>query len=286
MKAPPRLQSLIEEGLIDGVVRQLMSGKEAMVYVVRCGDDTRCAKIYKEATQRSFRQAVDYTENRKVKNSRQARAMAKGTKFGRQAQEAAWQSAEVDALYRLAAAGVRVPTPYNFHEGVLLMELVTDEHGDAAPRLNDVLLSREQALAHHAMLVRQVVRMLCAGVVHGDLSEFNILLGHQDGVDGPVIIDLPQAIDAAGNNHAARMLLRDVDNLRHFFGRVAPELLATDYGLEIWELYQRGALQVDTPLTGRFERRTAPVDMGSVLREIDDARAEETARRVRMQVPG
>jgi RIO kinase 1 len=286
MKAPPRLQSLIEEGLIDGVVRQLMSGKEAMVYVVRCGDDTRCAKIYKEATQRSFRQAVDYTENRKVKNSRQARAMAKGTKFGRQAQEAAWQSAEVDALYRLAAAGVRVPTPYNFHEGVLLMELVTDEHGDAAPRLNDVLMSREQALAHHAMLVRQVVRMLCAGVVHGDLSEFNILLGHQDGVDGPVIIDLPQAIDAAGNNHAARMLLRDVDNLRHFFGRVAPELLATDYGLEIWELYQRGALQVDTPLTGRFERRTAPVDMGSVLREIDDARAEETARRVRMQVPG
>ncbi|RZJ26625.1 MAG: serine protein kinase RIO [Haliea sp.] len=286
MKAPPRLQSLIEEGLIDTVVRQLMSGKEAMVYVVRCGDDTRCAKIYKEATQRSFRQAVDYTENRKVKNSRQARAMAKGTRFGRQAQEAAWQSAEVDALYRLAAAGVRVPTPYNFHDGVLLMELVTDEHGDAAPRLNDVLLSREQALAHHAMLIRQVVRMLCAGVVHGDLSEFNILLGHQDGVDGPVIIDLPQAIDAAGNNHAARMLLRDVDNLRHFFGRVAPELLATDYGLEIWELYQRGALQVDTPLTGHFERRTAPVDMGSVLREIDDARAEEAARRVRMQVAG
>ncbi|MFN3571383.1 MAG: PA4780 family RIO1-like protein kinase [Polaromonas sp.] len=286
MKAPPRLQSLIEEGLIDSVVRQLMSGKEAMVYVVRCGDDTRCAKIYKEATQRSFRQAVDYTENRKVKNSRQARAMAKGTKFGRQAQEAAWQSAEVDALYRLAAAGVRVPTPYNFHDGVLLMELVTDEHGDAAPRLNDVLLTREQALAHHAMLIRQVVRMLCAGVVHGDLSEFNILLGHQDGVDEPVIIDLPQAIDAAGNNHAARMLLRDVDNLRHFFGRVAPELLATDYGLEIWELYQRGALQVDTPLTGRFERRTAPVDMGSVLREIDDARAEEAARRVRMQLAG
>jgi RIO kinase 1 len=285
-ESSPRLQSLVEEGLIDSVVRQLMSGKEAMVYVVRCGDDTRCAKIYKEATQRSFRQAVDYTENRKVKNSRQARAMAKGTKFGRQAQEAAWQSAEVDALYRLAAAGVRVPTPYNFHDGVLLMELVTDEHGDAAPRLNDVLLTREQALAHHAMLIRQVVRMLCAGVVHGDLSEFNILLGHQDGVDGPVIIDLPQAIDAAGNNHAARMLLRDVDNLRHFFGRVAPELLSTDYGLEIWELYQRGALQVDTPLTGHFERRTAPVDMGSVLREIDDARAEEAARRVRMQVPG
>ncbi len=286
MKAPPRLQSLIEEGLIDTVVRQLMSGKEAMVYVVRCGDDTRCAKIYKEATQRSFRQAVDYTENRKVKNSRQARAMAKGTKFGRQAQEAAWQSAEVDALYRLAAAGVRVPTPYNFHDGVLLMELVTDEHGDAAPRLNDVVLSREDALVHHAMLIGQVVRMLCAGVVHGDLSEFNILLGHQDGADSPVIIDLPQAIDAAGNNHAARMLLRDVDNLRNFFGRFTPELLHTDFGLEIWDLYQRGMLHVDSPLTGRFERRTAAVDMGSVMREIDDARAEEAARRVRMQVTG
>ena len=177
MKAPPRLQSLIEEGLIDTVVRQLMSGKEAMVYVVRCGDETRCAKIYKEANNRSFRQAVDYTENRKVKNSRSARAMAKGSKFGRQEQEAAWQSAEVDALYRLAAAGVRVPQPYNFHDGVLLMELVTDAHGDAAPRLNDVSFTPEDARTHHATLVAEVVRMLCAGVVHGDLSEFNVLLG-------------------------------------------------------------------------------------------------------------
>ncbi|MDW5442257.1 PA4780 family RIO1-like protein kinase [Polaromonas sp. SM01] len=282
MKAPPRLQALIEEGLIDTVVRQLMSGKEAMVYVVRCGDDTRCAKIYKEATQRSFRQAVDYTENRKVKNTRQARAMAKGTKFGRQAQEAAWQSAEVDALYRLAAAGVRVPTPHNFHEGVLLMELVTDEQGDAAPRLNDVMLTREEALGHHATLLMQVVRMLCAGVVHGDLSEFNILLA----ADGPVIIDLPQAVDAAGNNHASRMLLRDVDNLRNFFGGFAPELLATHYGLEIWDLYQRGELHTGSVLTGHFERKTAAVDMHSVMREIDDARAEESARRVRMQAVG
>jgi len=207
MKPPPRLRSLLEEGLIDSVVRQLMSGKEAMVYVVRCGDETRCAKVYKEASERSFRQAVDYTENRKVKNTRQARAMAKGTRFGREAQEAAWQSAEVDALYRLAAAGVRVPRPLNFHDGVLLMELVTDANGDAAPRLNDVSFTAEQARAHHATLMREVVRMLCAGVIHGDLSEFNILLA----ADGPVIIDLPQAIDAAGNNHARRMLLRDVD---------------------------------------------------------------------------
>ena len=281
MKAPPRLQSLIEEGLIDTVVRQLMSGKEAMVFVVRCGDETRCAKIYKEATQRSFRQAVDYTENRKVKNSRQARAMAKGTKFGRQAQEAAWQSAEVDALYRLADAGVRVPKPYNFHDGVLLMELVTDEHGDAAPRLNDVALSPEQARTHHAALLVEVVRMLCAGVVHGDLSEFNILLA----ADGPVIIDLPQAVDAAGNNHAQRMLLRDVDNLRDFFGRFAPELLQTRYGPEMWDLYQRGLLHPETVLTGKFARKTGPVDVGHVLREIDDARAEETARQLRMATP-
>ena len=286
MKPPKRLQSLIEEGLIDTVVRQLMSGKEAMVYVVRCGDETRCAKVYKEATERSFRQAVDYTENRKVKNSRQARAMAKGTKFGREAQEAAWQSAEVDALYRLAAAGVRVPRPYNFCDGVLLMELVTDEHGDAAPRLNDVAFSPEQARQHHATLLVEVVRMLCAGVVHGDLSEFNILLGHEDGVDRPVIIDLPQAIDAAGNNHASRMLLRDVANLRGFFGQFAPELLPTQYGLEIWDLYQRGVLYPETVLTGRFQRRAGTVDLSGVMREINDARDEESARRIRTQQAG
>ena len=286
MKAPPRLQSLVEEGLIDTVVRQLMSGKEAMVFVVRAGEQTLCAKIYKEANNRSFRQAVDYTENRKVKNSRSARAMAKGSKFGRQEQEAAWQSAEVDALYRLAAAGVRVPQPINFHDGVLLMELVTDANGDAAPRLNDVAFSPEQALQHHTTLVAEVVRMLCAGVVHGDLSEFNILLANAnanaDGVDLPVIIDLPQAVDAAGNNHAQRMLMRDVANLRDFFGQFAPALLQTDYGPEIWSLYQGGLLSNETPLTGHYERAHADVDMEGVLREIDDARAEDAARRLRM----
>ena len=288
MKAPPRLQSLIEEGLIDTVVRQLTSGKEAMVYVVRIGDETRCAKIYKEANNRSFRQAVDYTENRKVKNSRSARAMAKGSKFGRQEQEAAWQSAEVDALYRLAAAGVRVPQPFNFHDGVLLMELVTDAHGDAAPRLNDVSFSPQDARAHHATLVAEVVRMLCAGVVHGDLSEFNILLAHlpgegsEAGTDGPVIIDLPQAVDAAGNNHAQRMLLRDVANLRNFFGQFAPELLATQYGPEIWSLYHSGLLSNETQLTGRYAPERIDVDMQAVMREIDDARDEDAARRLRM----
>jgi RIO kinase 1 len=279
MKIPKRLQPLLEDGLIDGVVRQLMSGKEAMVFVVRCAGETRCAKVYKEADKRSFRQAVDYTENRKTKNTRQARAMAKGTRFGRKAAEDAWQSAEIDALYRLAAAGVRVPKPYNFHEGVLLMELVADDHGEAAPRLNDLELTPDAARTHHQGLIREVVRMLCAGVVHGDLSEYNILIGS----DGPVIIDLPQAVDAAGNNHAPKILERDVANLRAYFGRYAPELLATNYGKEIWALFEAGALQPDTPLTGRFERALKAVDLDSVLQEIDDARFAEAARRLRLQ---
>ena len=279
MKIPKRLQPLLEDGLIDSVVRQLMSGKEAMVFVVRCGSETRCAKVYKEANKRAFRQAVDYTENRKTKNSRQARAMAKGTKFGRESQEAAWQNAEVDALYRLAAAGVRVPKPYNFYEGVLLMELVTDADGNAAPRLNDVEFTPELALKYHDVLIREVVRMLCAGVIHGDLSEFNILIG----VDGPVIIDLPQAVDAAGNNHAAAMLERDVENLRNYFGRFAPQLLVSQYGQEIWALYEASKLTPDVALTGRFARVHKAVDMDSVLREIEDTKLEEQARQMRMQ---
>ena len=281
MKTPSRLQPLLDDGLIDSVQRQLMSGKEAMVFVVQSGGETVCAKVYKEATHRSFRQAVDYTENRKTKNSRQARAMAKGTKFGRQAMEAAWQSAEVDALYRLAAAGVRVPRPINFHEGVLLMELVCDANGDAAPRLNDMAFSPDEARTHHATLIREVVRMLSAGVVHGDLSEFNILVG----ADGPVIIDLPQAVDAAGNNHASAMLERDVANLRHYFGRFAPELLATDFGREIWALYEKGLLTPDSQLSGHFKQTLKPVNLGDVLAVIDDAKDEEAARQLRMQTP-
>src|SRR5260221_4812980 len=251
-----------------------MSGKEAMVFVVRSAGETRCAKVYKEADQRSFRQAVDYTENRKTKNSRQARAMAKGTRYGRASQERAWQSAEVDALYRLANAGVRVPRPYNFHEGVLLMELVTDAEGNAAPRLHDVALSAAYATELHDALVREVVRMLAAGIVHGDLSEYNILLG----ADGPVIIDLPQAVDAAGNNHAPPMLVRDVDNLRAFFGRFAPHLLATDYGKEILALYHAGKLTLDLALTRRLERDEKSADLDAGKLEIDDARLEEAGR--------
>jgi RIO kinase 1 len=279
MKIPKRLEPLLEDGLIDGVVRQLMSGKEAMVFVVVCGDDIRCAKVYKEANKRSFRQAVDYTENRKTKNSRQARAMAKGSKYGREMQEAAWQSAEVDALYRLAAAGVRVPTPYNFHEGVLLMELVADADGNAAPRLNDVSFTEDEAISHHRTLIGEVVRMLCAGIIHGDLSEFNILVS----ADGPVIIDLPQAVDAAGNNHAQAMLTRDVNNLRTYFGQYAPALLETQYAEEIWALYEHGNLTPEVELTGRFECDKPPVDLEGVMREIDDAREEEAARLLRLQ---
>jgi len=279
MKVPQRLAPLVEDGLIDTVIRQLMSGKEAMIFVVRCGDAIRCAKVYKEANKRSFRQAVAYTEGRKTKNSRRARAMEKGTRYGRKVQEEAWQSAEVDALYRLAAAGVRVPAPYNFHEGVLLMELVTDAHGEPAPRLNDLEFSAEEALTYHALLMQEVVRMLSAGIVHGDLSEYNILLG----AAGPVIIDLPQAVDAAGNNHARDMLERDVANLTNYFGRSAPELLVTEYGKEIWALYEQGRLTPDAPLTGRFDRVLPPVDLKSVVREIDDARAAEAARQLRMQ---
>ena len=279
MKIPQRLAPLVEDGLIDAVIRQLMSGKEAMIFVVRCGDAIRCAKVYKEANKRSFRQAVDYTEGRKTKNSRRARAMEKGTRYGRKVQEEAWQSAEVDALYRLAAAGVHVPAPYNFHEGVLLMELVTDAHDEPAPRLNDLEFSAEEALTYHAPLMQEVVRMLSAGIVHGDLSEYNVLLG----AAGPVIIDLPQAVDAAGNNHARDMLERDVANLTNYFGRSAPELLVTEYGKEIWALYEQGRLTPDVPLTGRFDRVLPPVDLKSVVREIDDARAAEAARLIRMQ---
>jgi RIO kinase 1 len=276
MKTPKRIEPLIEDGLVDEVVRQLMSGKEAMVFVVRCGAEIRCAKVYKEANKRSFRQSTDYTEGRKVKNSRRARAMEKGSSYGRKAQEEAWQSAEVDALYRLAAAGVRVPKPYNFHEGVLLMELLTDSAGNAAPRLNDVVMTAELAREYHQILIRQVVRMLCAGIVHGDLSEYNVLVD----TSGPVIIDLPQAIDAAANNQACKMLLRDVTNLATYFGRFAPELLSTDYGMEIWSLYQSSRLQPDSPLSGHFERSEVTVDLQSVMREINDTLKEEERRKL------
>jgi RIO kinase 1 len=274
MKTPKRIEPLIEDGLVDEVLRPLMSGKEAAVYVVRCGKQLRCAKVYKEANKRSFRQASEYQEGRKVRGSREARAMAKGSKFGRKESEDAWQNAEVSALFRLANAGVRVPKPYDFLDGVLLMEMVADEYGDAAPRLNDVVLEPDQAREYHGFLIEQIVLMLCAGLVHGDLSEFNVLLSPE----GPVIIDLPQAVDAAGNNHAFSMLERDVGNMASYFGRFAPELKKTRFAKEMWSHYQAGTLSPGTVLTGQFADSDDIADVKGVLREIEAAQRDEARR--------
>lgn len=278
MKAPKRLQPLIEDGLIDGVIGQLMSGKEATVYTVRCGSEIRCAKVYKEAAKRSFKKATQYQEGRKVRNSRRARAMEKNSKYGRKQQEETWQNAEVDALYLLANAGVRVPKPYGCFDGVLLMELVTDESGDVAPRLGDVAMSAEQALEDHALMMDYVVLMLCAGIVHGDLSEFNVLVNDY----GPVIIDLPQAVDASANNHAESMLYRDVDNMTHYYGQFAPELLSSQYGKEIWALYEDGALKPGVELSGNFAESEQASDVDGVLEEIKAVLIEEQKRQERL----
>jgi RIO kinase 1 len=274
MKTPTGLQPLIDDGVIDEVVRSLKSGKEATVYVVRSGTSVRCAKVYRDMGQRSFQKRAQYQEGRKVRGSRQARAMSKSTRFGRKEQEAAWKNAEVDALYQLVAAGVRVPQPYGYFNDTLIMELVTDAEGHPAPRLGELDLTPEIAREYHRFLIRQIVRMLSVGLIHGDLSEFNVLVGP----DGPVIIDLPQAINAAGNNGAFAMLERDVNNIRNTLGRFAPELLETEFALEMWSLFEQGELQADSELTGLFARDEAPVDTDNVLAVIDDAR-EEAVRR-------
>ena len=274
MKTPPRLQPLIDEGLIDSVEQRLMSGKEADVYIVRCNGQIRCAKVYKEAVKRSFKQAVLYQEGRKSRSSRRARAMEKGSRYGRQQQEETWHNAEVDALRKLAQADVRVPVPYSCIDGVLLMELVTDAQGDVAPRLGDVTMTQEQALKDHGLLMQYIVRMLCAGIVHGDLSEFNILVD----AAGPVIIDLPQAVDAAANNNAESMLMRDVNKVSAYYGQFAPVLLERKYAKEIWQLYESGELQPDTKLTGHFDEPTDPADVDAVMAEIKAILAEQEAR--------
>ncbi len=278
MKIPRRLQPLVDDGLVDEVIRPLMSGKEADVYVVRCGSKIRCAKIYKDAMKRSFKKAAQYTEGRKVRNSRRARAIEKGSKFGKKQQEETWQNAEVDALYRLARAGVRVPQPYGCFDGVLLMELITDEDGGVAPRLNDVSMSAEQAREDHALVMQYVMRMLCNGLIHGDLSEFNVLVDE----NGPVIIDLPQAVDAASNNNAQSMLARDVKNMTDYYGLFAPELLKSHYAEEIWSLYEAGDLHPERQLSGEFELDTHIADVDSVMLEIKAALAEEESRKERL----
>jgi len=279
MKTPKRIQPLIEDGLVDEVISRLMSGKEADVYIVRSGTEIRCAKVYKEAAKRSFKKAVQYQEGRKVRNTRRARAMEKGSKFGRKQQEETWQNAEVDALYKLAAAGVRVPKPYGCFDGVLLMELVTDDAGDVAPRLNDVSMSAEQAIEDHTVMMHYVMRMLCVGLIHGDLSEFNVLVDEY----GPVIIDLPQAVDAAANNHAESMLARDVNNMTSYYAQFAPELSKTKYAKELWALFEEAALHPDLELTGHFEESSEEADVDSVIDEIKAAWEEEQARQERIR---
>jgi RIO kinase 1 len=274
MKIPKGLQALVDDGKIDTVVRQLKSGKEASVYVVTCGDQIRCAKLYKDAEHRGFHKLAAYQEGRKARGSRDARALARRGRHGRRMQETEWTNAEVTALYRLAHAGVRVPTPYGVYDRVLLMELVVDAQGHPAPRLNDVEMSAEQARQWHAFMITQIVRMLCAGLIHGDLSEYNVLLD----AGGPVIIDLPQAVSAASNNNAFSMFERDVNNMRSAFARAAPELLQTSYAQEIWRLYQAGVLAADTPLTGHFTEQLVEADLGAVLDQIEDARREAEAR--------
>ena len=274
MKIPKRIQPLVDDGLVDEVISQLMSGKEATVFMVRCGDEIRCAKVYKEANKRSFKKAAQYQEGRKSRNSRRARAMEKGSKYGRNQQEEAWQNAEVDALYTVAEAGVRVPHPFGCFEGVLLMELITDEAGDVAPRLNDVVMSKEQAIEDHEQVMDYVLRMLCVGIVHGDLSEFNVLVDEY----GPVIIDLPQAVDASANNNAKAMLMRDVENITHYYGQFAPELLASKYAQEMWALYESGELTFETKLTGLFKENTVSADVDNVIEEIKAAFMEEQDR--------
>jgi len=282
MKTPAALQPLIDDGVIDEVVRSLKSGKEATVYLVRSGVHARCAKVYRDMAQRSFQRRARYQEGRKVRGSRQARAMSKRTRFGRKEQEAAWKNAEVDALYKLDAAGVRVPKPYGYFNDTLIMELVTDAAGDPAPRLGEVDLAPETAREYHRFLISQIVRMLSVGVIHGDLSQFNVLVGSE----GPVIIDLPQAVNAAGNNGALAMLERDVNNIRGTLGHFAPELLQTEFAQEMWSLFEQGDLTADSKLQGVFARHEAKADADSVLLAVEDAREEALRRELGRKLAG
>ena len=279
MKTPAGLQPLIDDGIVDEVILALKSGKEASVYVVRCGTEIRCAKVYKDMGQRSFQQRAQYQEGRKVRGSRQARAMSRSTRYGRKEQESVWKNAEVSALYQLTAAGVRVPKPYGYFNDVLVMELVTDAQGQSAPRLGEVELTPERAREFHGFIIQQVVRMLCAGLIHGDLSEYNVLID----AAGPVIIDLPQAVNAAGNNNAFAMLRRDVANIRDTLGRFAPDLLSSQFGPEMWALFSQGKLRPDSELSGEFVRDEASADIDVVMLAIDDAREEALRRQLRQE---
>jgi RIO kinase 1 len=275
MRIPDSLLSLADEGIIDEVLRPLMSGKEAQVYLVRSMGALRVAKVYKDADQRSFKQRADYTEGRNVRNTRDQRAIGKRTRYGREQDEAAWRSAEVDMIYRLQAAGVRVPVPYHFVDGVLIMELVTDAAGHPAPRLGDLKLDAASASAVFDRVLAEVIRMLAAGVVHGDLSDFNVLMGS----DGPVIIDFPQAVNAAGNQNARKLLLRDVDNLHRFISKYIPGRRPPPFAQEMWQLYERGELSAETKLNGRYRAPENKAATADVLSLVAEAERDERRRR-------
>jgi len=281
MRIPDRLASLVDEGIIEEVLRPLMSGKEAQVYLVLSGGEQRVAKVYKEAQDRTFKQRAEYTEGRAVRNTRDQRAIGKRTRYGRAQDEAAWQTAEVDMMYRLSAAGVRVPKPHHFIDGVLVMELITDAQGNPAPRVGEAALDRERVIPLFDRLLAEVVRMLAAGVVHGDLSEFNVLLGSE----GPVVIDFPQAVNASGNQNARRILLRDVDNLQRFLMKFAPERRPLPYAQEMWQLFMAGELTPDTQLTGRFRASEKQADTAGLLALVADVERDERKRREQLGQP-
>jgi len=277
MKIPKRFKPLIEDGLINEVIQTIMSGKEATLYIVRCGAEIRCAKVYKEANKRSFKKSVQYQEGRKVKNSRRARAMEKGSKYGKQQQEETWQNAEIDSLRKVRDCGVRVPETFGCFDGVLLMELITDKNNQVAPRLADISMTEATAIKEHSIIINFIVLMLCAGIIHGDLSEFNVLIGK----NGAVIIDLPQAVDAASNNNAELMFKRDVNNMTRYFANYAPKLINTSYAEEIWEHYEDGSLHPSITLSGVFKEPSALANVDTVIQEIKAALAEEEARLAR-----
>lgn len=274
MLIPDPLRDLLEQGTVRQVLRQLKSGKEASVYVVEAEGGLCAAKVYKRLEARNFRRRDDYVEGRRSADSREQRAMDRGSRFGRRKREESWQNAECDAMRRLFAGGVRIPRPYANHDGVLLMDLVRDASGAPAPQIAAGRYDRVRALALHRAVMHQVAAMLRCGLVHADLSEFNILAA----ADGPVIIDLPQAVDAAANPQAKRLLLRDVANITRFFGRFAPDLRRTAYGDEMWLLHQNGDLRPETVLTGRFQAAREAVDARLVLQAIEDAKRDAARR--------
>ena len=281
MRVPDRLEPLLAHGVIEEVLRPLMSGKEAEVFLVVADGEERVAKVYKNAQFRSFQHRAEYTEGRGVRSSREQRAMNKRSKHGRSKTEDAWRSAEVDAIQLLRGAGVRVPEPFAFTEGVLVMELVKGVDGEPAPRLVDTHFSEEEATEVFHVLLREVVKMLCAGIIHADLSDFNVLMS----ADGPVIIDFPQAIDPARNQGARKMLVRDVKNLTSFLGRFAPKLRKTEYGPEMWDLYERSDLFPDTELTGKYEGKKGTADVSSLLEDILAVEQEARERREALGLP-